>query len=71
MGCSYFEIVLNDFVSKVVETQNVFPFLSKVLWSSINSCYTLFKSETKQNTTLLLEQLLAVTWVLCILKNLI
>ena len=35
MGCIYFEIVLNDFVSKLVETQNIFPLLSKVLWSCI------------------------------------
>ena len=30
MGCIYFETVLNDFVSKLVVTQNIFSFLFKV-----------------------------------------
>ena len=31
MGCIYFETVLNDFVSKQVVMQNIFPFLYKAL----------------------------------------
>ena len=37
MGRMYFEKVLNDFVSKYVVTQNIFPFLSKALWSRIDN----------------------------------
>ena len=39
MGCIYFERVKNDFVSKWIVTQNIFPFLSKALLSKINNCY--------------------------------
>ena len=52
-------------------TQNIFPLLSKGLWSRINSCYCIRFSNQKQkkNTTLLLEELLAVTWVPWILRH--
>ena len=48
-----------------------FPLLSKALWSKINSCYIILFSNLKQkNTTLLLvKELLAVTWILCILRH--
>ena len=49
-------------------TQNIFLPLSKVLWL-INSCYTIFKYETKKNTTLLLIELYAVMWVPCIWRH--
>ena len=59
MGCIYFETVLTDFCLQKSDWK-YFPFLSKALWSKINSCYNL-KSETKKNTTLLLVELLAIT----------
>ena len=51
-------------------TQNIFPFLSKALWSKINNCYcSLFSNlKRKKNTTLLVD-LLAVTCVPWILKS--
>ena len=57
MGCIYFETVLNDFVSKLVVMKNIFPILSKVLWSRINSRYSIPFSNFKQkkNQTLLVE----------------
>ena len=62
MGCIYFETVLNDFVSKLVVTKNIFL-------SCLRHCdrglivvkYSIFKSETKKNTALLLVELVAVT----------
>ena len=49
MSCIYFETVLNDFVSKQVVTQFIFPLFSKALWSRINSCYIKLFSNLKQN----------------------
>ena len=50
--------------------QNIFHLFSKALWSRINSCYTIFKSETKKKpTTSLLVELLAVTCVPCIMRH--
>ena len=45
-----------------------FPLLFKALWSRINSCYTIFKSETKKNATLLLLELSTVIWVSYIMR---
>ena len=61
---------LNDFVPRWVVTQNIFLLLSKGLWSRINSCYSILFSNLKQKrTTLLIVDLLAVTWVPCILRH--
>ena len=40
--------VLNDFVPKETVTQNIFPILSKVLWSRINNCYSILFSNQKE-----------------------
>ena len=61
--------VLNDFVSKYEVAQNIFPLWFKTLWSKIKLCNTIFKYETKKDTTLLLVELLSVTWILCILRH--
>ena len=52
-------------------TQNIFPLLSKALWSRINSCYSILFSNLKQkkNTTLSVVALLEVTWGPCILRH--
>ena len=42
MGCIYFKTTVNDFVSKLVVMQNIFPLLSKGLWSKINSSYSIY-----------------------------
>ena len=48
----YFETVLDDLVSKLIVTQNLFSLLSKVLWSRINSCYSILFSNLKEKRTL-------------------
>ena len=55
MGGIYFETVLKDLVYQKVVTQNIFPFLSKTLWSRIFGCYSIIFSNLKQkkNATLL------------------
>ena len=66
MGCIYFETVLKDFI----KTQIFFPLLYKALWPRFNSCYSILFSKLKQKkNTLLLVELLAVTWVPCILRH--
>ena len=59
------------FVLNQVVMQNIFSLLSKALRSRINSCYSILFSNLKQekNARLLLVELLAVTWVLCILRH--
>ena len=55
MSGIYFEIVLNDFVSKK-SSDAYFPLLSDALRSMINSCYNKFyNTETKKNPTWLLS----------------
>ena len=50
--------------------QNVFLFLSKALGSRVNSCYSMLFSNLKQKKALLfVVELLAVIWVLCLLKR--
>ena len=43
--------LLNDFVSKWIVTQSIFPFFSQGLWSRINSCYSTLFSNLKQKRT--------------------
>ena len=53
MGCINFETVLKDFVSKLVVIQNIFPLLSKALWSTIDSCYCILFSNLKQKNNII------------------
>ena len=54
--------VLNDFVSKKVGAQNIFPLLSRSLRSMIYNCYCLLSSNLKQKEhNIIIRKILAVT----------
>ena len=74
MGCIYFVKVLNDFVSKLVVTQNIFPlFLRHCDQGLIVVIIYYFKiGNKKKNITLVVVvevELLVVTWVPCLLSH--
>ena len=50
-------------------TPNIFPLLSKALWSRINSCYSILFSNLKKKKNILLIELLAITCLTCILRH--